>query len=157
MALEGLTIRVTATFTGNNGVLEGVLSEPTIALAAASVTPATAGDDTIFGTIAADTIDALAGDDTVQAFGGNDTIIGGAGVDNPAKDVQRSLGQFNRIGGCEWQCCAALPGPLRIGHAERVGHDEDGDVGCLEFHAAQFLGRACSMSGDGFFNIAQRF
>jgi len=81
MALEGLTIRVTATFTGNNGVLEGVLSEPTIALAAASVTPATAGDDTIFGTIAADTIDALAGDDTVQAFGGNDTIIGGAGND----------------------------------------------------------------------------
>jgi Ca2+-binding RTX toxin-like protein len=81
LELEGLSIRAVGSFTGNNGIPEVVMSAPTVALAAATVTAATEGDDEIFGTVGADMIDGLGGDDTIFGFAGNDIITGGAGSD----------------------------------------------------------------------------
>ena len=81
MELESLRIRARASFIDAAGLREVVVSEASLGLAATTVTPATNGDDTIFGTLAGDMINALAGDDIVFGLGGNDTFIGGPGND----------------------------------------------------------------------------
>ena len=79
--LEGLRIRVIATFIDGHGIPEVVTSAPSVPLAAAVSPAATIGDDVLFGTVGNDIIDALAGDDDVFGFAGNDILIGGPGSD----------------------------------------------------------------------------
>ena len=79
--IDGLRIRVAATFTGNNGVPESVVSAPTTVLLAAPAGAPTPNDDVLVGTANADTIDALAGNDIVFGLAGNDILTGNLGDD----------------------------------------------------------------------------
>ncbi len=54
----------------------------TITVEAATLPPATDGDDRIRGDGSDEIIDGLAGDDLIRGGGGNDTLIGGLGEDN---------------------------------------------------------------------------